>query len=583
MTRSILLLLLFIQPALSQEFNLPELNEKLAEARDQNDFEKLSEVYLLLGIYEEENLKNHDKAFEFYTRSLEYSKVVGDSNRYFTVKEKLANQFRRNDQFEEAISNYKEAKDYYIRNGNESKLSYVFLNISKCYADNESLEEQEEYLNQVASSQTIKTDTILNVSYLFERIRYNEYLNQYDETQALANQAFELSTEIEHQPYQAKALFILGQNQVKIHEYEKAIPFLSEGLELSGSSPFDPLRLDIYDNLSKAHNELENFQDAFTYVKMYSLLHDSILNRDRIEAVNNLTFKYETRQKNNEIELLNKNNEIVLQRNDMQKRALYVLAVGLLLLMVTLYFIVQYYRQRIKATRIINQQREEINVRKINDLENDVKIKSMQSMIEGQELERERIAKDLHDSLGGLLSTIKLQFEKAKSKKQLAKENLDYNNAQELLDTAVDEVRIISRNLQPGSLRNMGLVAATNDLINRYTGDTYPDIHFQYYDVPEKLNGMVSTSIYRIIQELFNNAIKYAKAKEIIIQLNKVEDEIVISFEDDGIGFDTNNPNPGMGLENIKSRVQYLKGNMQIDSEKDIGTSYLIHVKYEDV
>jgi signal transduction histidine kinase len=205
----------------------------------------------------------------------------------------------------------------------------------------------------------------------------------------------------------------------------------------------------------------------------------------------------------------------------------------------------------------------------------------MKSVIEGQEIERERIAKDLHDSLGGLLSTIKLQFDHVSSINHELHLMKEYTTAHQLLDTAVDEVRTISRNLQPGALQNLGLVSAIKDLINRYEGENYPDIDFQYYEMPEKMDKMISLSIYRIIQELFYNSIKHANANEILIQINTEDDELVIQYEDDGVGFDQNNlKRKGMGLENIKSRVNYMHGSIAIESEKDKGMAVMIRVKY---
>lgn len=205
----------------------------------------------------------------------------------------------------------------------------------------------------------------------------------------------------------------------------------------------------------------------------------------------------------------------------------------------------------------------------------------MQSMLEGQENERERISKDLHDSLGGLLSTIKLQFDSVKSKMEEVGSLREYNSANKMLDTAVAEVRSISQNLQPGSLMKLGLVPALKDLFNRFDEEIYPEVDFQYYNIPEKIPNMVSLSIYRVIQELLHNAMKHAKANEILIQINTEEDELVIQFEDDGVGYDKNTiRSKGMGLENIQSRINYLKGQLSTHSVVGEGTSTLIRVRY---
>jgi signal transduction histidine kinase len=205
----------------------------------------------------------------------------------------------------------------------------------------------------------------------------------------------------------------------------------------------------------------------------------------------------------------------------------------------------------------------------------------MRSVIEGQEIERERIAKDLHDSLGGLLSTIKLQFDNIGVQKNIS-DTKEFIKGRELLDSAVTEVRSISRNLQPSSLVNMGLVAAIKDLINRFETDGPPEIEFQHYEVPQKMDKMIALSIYRIIQELLTNSLKHARAKEILIQLNADGDEMVIQYEDDGVGFDEKqNSKMGMGLENIHSRVNYLHGSITFDTAQGHGVAVLIRLKYD--
>ena len=101
-------------------------------------------------------------------------------------------------------------------------------------------------------------------------------------------------------------------------------------------------------------------------------------------------------------------------------------------------------------------------------------------------------------------------------------------------------------------------------------------------EMPDKIDKMISLSVYRIIQELLNNSLKHAQATEILIQINTEDNELVIQYEDDGIGFDQNNlKRKGMGLENIKSRVNYMQGSLIMDSEQDEGMSVLIRIKYQ--
>lgn len=562
------------------QVSIEVLEERLSKAREEKNFEELASAYLAIGDFEHDNYKNHEKAFEFYTRAMDYFKLVQDSNAYHSTKLKVANHFRLTGQKQQALENYAEIIQYFKRTNNDVNLAKVYLDVSILHAEDNNLEPQGLYLDSIRQFTFVKNDTLFNVLYNFEMIRYYRSTQEIDKARELSQETFELSEYLQSDFYKGKALYFLG-NIISESRPKAALTHFQDGYNFVKKRSLEPLKLDLLKSLSEYHLKNEDYKQALLYSNQYSKLNDSILNKQRVTAINNLTVKYETREKAREIETLEQQKELAQSVNSQQRRALYVLGAGMLLLAITTYFIVQFFRQRIKATRIINSQRDKIDKQKIKDLENDVKINSMQSVIEGQELERERIAKDLHDSLGGLLSAIKLQFEKVRGDSNF-EEDEDFNNAQGLLDTAVDEVRTISRNLQPGSLNDMGLVAAINDLVNRYVGEAYPEIDFQHYNITKDLDNMFATSIYRIIQELLNNAIKYANANEILIQLNREEDEIIISVEDDGVGFNTKSFEKGMGLENVQSRVKYLKGDLQIDSQENIGTSYLIHVKMEN-
>jgi signal transduction histidine kinase len=364
-------------------------------------------------------------------------------------------------------------------------------------------------------------------------------------------------------------------------DYVKAVKNLNLSLNVLPFKKYDNTRLKLYRSLSDIYDRLNDYKMAYIFESKYAELNDSILQKSREEALENAAIKHDVEQTKKDMAILQVENTMIEQKNKNQSTALYIMAAGLTLLLILIYYTVRFYTQKISTDKIISQQNEEINNQKIRELEDEVKINSMQSMIEGQEIERERIAKDLHDSLGGLLSTIKLQFDSVGSKNNGMRNVKEYVKANKLLDTAVSEVRSISHNLQPGALMNLGLVPAIKDLINRFDDENYPEIDFQYYGLPEKIDNMVALSIYRIVQELFHNSIKHSKAKEILLQINKVNDEIIIQFEDDGTGFEIEKlKNKGMGLENIQSRINYLKGSMEFDSAPGEGTSYLIHLKY---
>lgn len=201
-------------------------------------------------------------------------------------------------------------------------------------------------------------------------------------------------------------------------------------------------------------------------------------------------------------------------------------------------------------------------------------------MLQGQEAERERIARDLHDSLGGLLSTVKLHFDAIQAKNPDIAGQKEYNKAYNLLDTACNEVRTISNNMQPGALLKMGIVPAIRDLVNRIESEDTPHMEFIHYGPLQDLPVGVTLNIYRIVQELLYNCLKHSHAREILIQLIRNDEDLEIMVEDDGRGYDPAEVKKGMGTENVAARVNYLKGEISVHSESGVGTTTTITIPY---
>lgn len=572
----------FSQIDIDSTYDKNVLDEMLEAAQSRNSRDSLAAVYYLLAKYEADNFYRIGNSLDNYEQAKNYYSRLQDSLMVSTIDREIGYKYLKSGYYQEALESFEKALDYFVRKDDLKNITHLNYEISQVYKARTDPEKELEYLNKAIQLNKDLKDSFLMVEFMFRKIRSYETLNELDSAVLLAQDAVILSNDIDDAESMSKSLFQLGTlNKIRT-EYDKAIKYLLSAEEYSSLNPFNEHRNSIYLELADCYERVDAYEEAYDYARKYASLNDSILNKNRIEAQYNLTNKYRAEQKDQNISRLKVEQEFAEERNKQQRNAMYILTAGLIMLLALLYYIINFYRQRIKAEEIINGQQQEISQQKIRELEDNIKISSMQSMLEGQENERERISKDLHDSLGGLLSTIKLQFDSVKSKMRDVGSLREYKSANRMLDTAVAEVRSISQNLQPGSLMKLGLIPALKDLFNRFDEDIYPEIDFQYYSIPEKIPNMVSLSIYRVIQELLHNTIKHAKANEILIQINTEDDELVIQFEDDGQGYDTNNlKRKGMGLENIKSRINYLKGQISVHSKEGEGTSTLIHVRYK--
>lgn len=560
-------------------YSYQDLNRILELARSNNDQKTLAETYVKLADYEGDVFGAYDKSIEYYRRALEYFKVTKDTAGINGTNQLLAKRYTHAGFYNEAIVILQSLTTAYSHS--RKKLAGVYFDLNLAYKARGDADLSLQYLKKSEELNSVLRDTALMTKILFEKIQSFAAGFDLDSALVAAFRAFDISARSGDEEAIARSLFYIGHINRRQNDVGKAVKYLGKSEAILPYQPYNELRKLIYKELADAYMQSNQHEKANNYLLRYALLNDSILNKNRLASFTNLALKYGSQDKQSSIELLRIEKEYAEQRNKAQRRTLYILAAGLFLVTFSIYFIVKYYNQRISTAKIITEQKEEINQQKIRELEDNIRISSMRSVIEGQEIERERIAKDLHDSLGGLLSTIKLQFDQVLGKNNSLVNTREYTRASSLLDNAVEEVRNISRDLQPGSLQNFGLVPAIKDLVNRFEGEGYPDIDFQHYDVPEKLDRMIAMSVYRIIQELLTNSLKHAQAHEILIQINSEEKELVIQYEDDGVGFDQNNlQRKGMGLENIRSRVNYMHGSMVIDSKKGEGMSVLIRVHY---
>jgi PAS domain S-box-containing protein len=191
--------------------------------------------------------------------------------------------------------------------------------------------------------------------------------------------------------------------------------------------------------------------------------------------------------------------------------------------------------------------------------------------INAEEQERGRLAKDLHDGLGPLLSACRIYLHKIKNKGINDTDSL--NKLEEIIDESLSEIKEISNNISPHILRNFGLIHALKSFIEKIADKCEIDIICSC-EPSERFDEIIEATIYRVLTELINNTIKYAKVRKASILLKKENDQLYIEYKDEGIGFDCNetlNKNPGVGLLNIKSRIESIGGNYKFLSEPGKG------------
>jgi two-component system, NarL family, sensor kinase len=318
-------------------------------------------------------------------------------------------------------------------------------------------------------------------------------------------------------------------------------------------------------NMSNIESKLGNYGLSDKYFEMQDSLNQLQLNEEVALKVKNIEAKYETQKKETEIVKLNASNK---QKTTVNK-ILIGSALGLIL------FSLLGYRN-FKNKQKVSSQQQELQQQKITELEKDKQLSAIDAMLQGQEEERSRIAKDLHDGLGGMLSGTKLSFINMKENLVLTPENAtQFDKSLSMLDNTIADLRKVAHNLMPEALVKFGLQEAVRDFCNSIQSSTNLKVVYQPLGESRKLSNTAEVFTYRIIQELVNNAVKHANATQIIVQLTTNNNKIGIAVEDDGKGFDVNAlaNSKGAGMDNIKYRVQYFNGTIDTVTSAGNGTS----------
>jgi len=309
--------------------------------------------------------------------------------------------------------------------------------------------------------------------------------------------------------------------------------------------------------------KLGSFRVAFEQMQRYALAKDSLYRADKTNEIIELEKRFHSLEKENEILRLQDTNQ--KQRLALNKSRIWIILLASLGLLA---FVIAFFLWKLARARLQSiAQKEQLN--------------QYQIILQAQEEERNRIARDLHDGLGGLLAGIKLRLSALNSHSPSTTVQPDEEElpiAIEDLNKASNELRRIARNMMPEALLNIGLEDALSDLC-KFRSSERTRIVFQGLDLKPAYADRVMTNVYRIVQELLNNALKHAGASQIIVQCSDEKDHLFLTVEDNGKGFDTSYlKTGGIGLKSIENRVALLNGRMETDSQPDRGTTISIEI-----
>lgn len=323
--------------------------------------------------------------------------------------------------------------------------------------------------------------------------------------------------------------------------------------------------------LSRLYYEKNDYKNAYVHFKSFHDINDSITGIEKKKFTKELEIKYETDKKEQELQL----QKAVIKEERLWK---YIL-IGSLLAVLLLAFI---GRKSYRNKQKLLVKEKELQQQQILQLENEKQLAATQAVLKGQEEERSRLAKDLHDGLGGILSSAKYSFNSMKQNFILSEDNAQaFERSMNMLDESISELRRVAHNMMPETLMKLSLNEALQDYCQQLTQSGILPVTYQSFGMDgQQVENTVKVTVYRIIQELTNNIIKHAAASKAMVQVIAKDKMLGITVEDDGKGFDTTllETAAGIGYKNTKSRVSFLKGTLDIRSKKGEGTSVYIEI-----
>jgi len=482
-------------------------------------------------------------------------------------------------QYDKALSYYNKT----IRQFGDN-IGYEDLVTCYCYAAQtllfqEKYPESVPYLDKALSILSHNADSQEWILYYTAKGMYFYYTKSFP--QALDNYDRGLAAASRWKQLYPSLNLLMGKYKIFSEEknYTLAKKILYELQDKTAGFPITDNRLSMLKNLAEAEEMTGSWQKAYHWLSEYSRLADSLNGENNKVRISELETKFQTERKEKEIVTLQsqtRQQQLLLQHDRLLK---YLLGSGMLILLLVAFSLLLLYRNKQRSAR---QQEEAHQLTVYN------------AMLTGQEQERNRLARDLHDGLGGMLAGVKMKLsafadsaaaranapaaDPQPQKEENKRSDMDLYKIINQLDQSVQELRRIARDMMPETLLQFGLEAALKELCSGLQAPGL-QIEFQSYGISRSIIPSEQAAIYRVVQELLSNAIRHASASVILVQCSQNEDIFFISVEDDGRGFQPADVHDnGIGLSNVRNRVDFLKGKMEIHSTPNEGTTINIEV-----
>lgn len=528
-----------------------------------NDKQGIAQVYNNLGGVQNV-MGNYSKAIEYLLESLRMKEASGDKKGISATCNNIANAYRKMGQYNKALEYQDRSLKIKEETNDVRGMSYSYSNIGNIYYNLKDTARALAYYQKALKLQLqLRDNMLIGNSYHSMGVIYSDK-KQYELALKYMKTGLEYIKESQNLSALSSSYISLGEVHMRINELLTAEEYLKKGLEVAKKTGEKEDIALASRNLSELYSRTKEYEKSAAHLRQAQVMEDSLFNRETSRAVAEMQAKYEAEKKEASIRLLRKEGEL----KDARNRNTITLSLGLLgVLGLSGLFAYNTLRtrqqRRMEAERLAMQQQR------------------LHAVLQTQEEERKRISAELHDGLGQMLSAVKLNMNLIRREDSQAADATRFQTAISLIDRSCEEVRTISHAMMPAMLVKRGLKAALQQMAAGISNAGGVQVTLDADELETRMPETTEVNLYRIIQEVLNNIVKYAVAGQVQIQFVKEAGELRVMIEDDGRGFDVQRlyQSEGNGWTNIQSRLDLLGGGIEIDSRPgQRGTVVFIHI-----
>lgn len=535
--------------------------KSLEIATSVNDKNGIIRNYTSIGIvYMDQG--DYPKSLDFLLKALKIAEELKDETKIFAITTNIGIVYKEQNNYQKALDYYFKALKISEKADDKNSIASQLGNIGVVYMDQKEYSKALDYFFKALKIfENLGDKNGVGINFGNIGLAY-QHLKDYSKALDYYNKALEINKELGRKYGISRHLGNIGVLYTLTKNYKDSETYLLKALAIADTIGALELTRKFEEPLSNLYTITNRPLQAFEHYKKFIAARDTIFSEDNKNKIIRSEMKFEFEQKEIKSKAEQDKKEALYQGEIKQQRIIgWGIATSLIFLL--LFSILLFNRYRLKQKQVFQE--------KLMQQQKEQTI----AIMETQEQERKRIAEDLHDSLGHLLSTVKINLQTLPDNQRH-----HYINSLQLLNQASKEIHNISFNLMPQTLEEEGLIPALNELAEKIRKSSLYDIILQVHDMENfVIDKQTKFNIYRIVQEAVSNILKHADAKEINIQLVKQEKQLTIMIEDDGKGFDANKVKKnGRGLRNITARAEWLLGTIQIDSTPGKGTTISIEI-----